>query len=138
MEKFQCKFYGDFILPQNPSTFHDAVKTYQELPSLLGGENFPRSVSKKVWLHPLSNLDSRGQRIVCEISIGLVNDVEKLMENLHEFEMQCNDLIRADVCYHFLGIKNKLQKGKKLLSDYRLELVKRPGHIAATNTRRWC
>ncbi|CAF0864815.1 unnamed protein product [Didymodactylos carnosus] len=36
VNKLQCTFYGDYNLKQNPSTFQDAVKLYQQLPDLLG------------------------------------------------------------------------------------------------------
>jgi len=42
--KFECTFYGDFLLKKNPSTFEEAVQVYRELPQLLGlgrPEQFP-------------------------------------------------------------------------------------------------
>ncbi len=35
-DKFHCKFYGDILLPENPTTFKGAVKVYQDLPVLIG------------------------------------------------------------------------------------------------------
>ena len=35
-DKFHCKFYGDILLPENPTTFEGAVKVYQDLPVLIG------------------------------------------------------------------------------------------------------
>ncbi|CAK6977643.1 stonustoxin subunit beta-like [Scomber scombrus] len=55
-EKFSCKFYGDLILERNPATFVEAVKTYVELPKLLG-EKKENAVPLKVWLMPLKNFD---------------------------------------------------------------------------------
>uniref|UniRef100_A0A3Q3MI92 Uncharacterized protein n=1 Tax=Mastacembelus armatus TaxID=205130 RepID=A0A3Q3MI92_9TELE len=57
VEKFSCKFHGDFSLEKNPVTFQDAVEVYKSLPKLLGanGEN---AVPVKVWLLPLASLDS--------------------------------------------------------------------------------
>ncbi|XP_023252394.1 verrucotoxin subunit beta-like, partial [Seriola lalandi dorsalis] len=41
VDKFSCRFYGDFSLKKNPVSFQDAVEVYQSLPKLLGanGEN---------------------------------------------------------------------------------------------------
>ncbi|CAF5041511.1 unnamed protein product, partial [Rotaria sp. Silwood1] len=46
VDKLRCKFYGDFRLNANPNTFAEAVKTYRQLPSLLG-ENNENAVPKK-------------------------------------------------------------------------------------------
>ncbi|CAF1260563.1 unnamed protein product [Adineta steineri] len=55
-ESLTCTFYGDFNLEQSPSTFEEAVKLYNVLPSLLGsnGEN---AVAKTVYLYPLRLLN---------------------------------------------------------------------------------
>lgn len=57
VEKFSCNFFGDFSLRKTPTSFQDAVQVYQSLPTLLGanGEN---AVPMKVWLLPLTSLDS--------------------------------------------------------------------------------
>ena len=73
LKRFECKFYGDFLLKQNPSTFEEAIKVYRELPQLLGSEKNENTVAKKVWLYPLSKIDSKAARIVREISSSLVN-----------------------------------------------------------------
>ncbi|KAL7387211.1 hypothetical protein ABVT39_020011 [Epinephelus coioides] len=51
VEKFSCRFFGDFSLQKPPTSFQDAVEVYQSLPKLLGanGEN---AVPVKVWLLP--------------------------------------------------------------------------------------
>ena len=50
VEKFSCKFHGDFNLKTHPGTYEEAIKVYKELPSLLG-EHYEHSVPVKVgWL----------------------------------------------------------------------------------------
>ncbi|XP_074477001.1 cytolytic toxin-beta [Sebastes fasciatus] len=67
-EKFSCKFFGDFLLESNPSTFVDAVKTYIQLPKLLG-EKAEKGVPVKVWLMPLKNLYSKAAELTSVISV---------------------------------------------------------------------
>lgn len=124
-DKFQCKFYGDFILPENPSTFQDAVKVYQQLPKLLGGKDAPKAVPMKVWLYPLSKLDTKAQQIVREISVGLVNDVQKLLEDLHHLEIESNDIGKSIVHKHFKGLREQMSKFRSEISGHKLRLVKR-------------
>ena len=123
-EKIQCKFYGDFILPKNPTTYQDAVRVYQELPKLLGGAGCPKSVPKKVWLNPLSQLDSRVQRMVREISSYLIDDLQEVMESLHEQEVRINDLIKSEVCSCFEGIKADLEKLRRFIGAYKVTIMK--------------
>ena len=123
-QKILCKFYGDLNLPMNPTTYQDAVRVYQELPKLLGGAGYPNSVPKKVWLYPLSKLDSRVQRIVREISPYLIDDLQEVMESLHELEVRINDLIKNEVCVYFVHIKYDLEKLKTLIGGYKVTTMK--------------
>ncbi|XP_045925858.1 stonustoxin subunit beta-like [Micropterus dolomieu] len=120
-EKFSCKFYGDFILESNPATFVDAVKTYIQLPKLLGesGEN---CVPLKVWLMPLKNLDSRAPVLVREISVGLVRKAEDPLEDLNHLEKLCNDLLDDKVVQDFPQINEKLRSFQKLCHYYASDL----------------
>ncbi|CAK6984678.1 neoverrucotoxin subunit alpha-like, partial [Scomber scombrus] len=36
VEKFSCRFHGDFLLKKPPTSFQDAIQIYQSLPQLLG------------------------------------------------------------------------------------------------------
>ncbi|KAM6897538.1 neoverrucotoxin subunit alpha-like [Xenentodon cancila] len=89
-EKFSCKFYGDFILDSNPATFEDAVKTYVELPKLLGqsGEN---SVPLMVWMMPLKKMNLRAAEMVTEISPGLTMKAEDVLEGFNGLAMRSSD-----------------------------------------------
>ncbi|XP_045925882.1 stonustoxin subunit alpha-like [Micropterus dolomieu] len=120
-EKFSCKFYGDFILKSNPTTFVDAVNTYVQLPKLLGekGEN---SVPLKVWLMPLKNLDSKAAELVREISVGLVRKAEDALEDLNHLEKRCNDLLEDKVVRDFPQINKKLNGFQKLCHYYASDL----------------
>ncbi|XP_038592618.1 neoverrucotoxin subunit alpha-like [Micropterus salmoides] len=119
--KFSCKFYGDFILESNPTTFVDAVKTYVQLPKLLGesGEN---SVPLKVWLMPLKNLVRKAAELVSAISVGLVRKAQNALEDLHHLEKLSNDLLEDKVVQDFPPIKEKLRSFQKLCHYYAANL----------------
>ncbi|XP_027132858.1 stonustoxin subunit beta-like isoform X2 [Larimichthys crocea] len=116
-EKFSCKFYGDFILESNPATFVDAVKTYVELPKLLG-ENGENSVPLMVWLMPLKNLDSGAAELMSGISVGLVRKAQDALEDLKEIEMRCNDSLDDRVVEDFPQIHKDLSSFKKNCNYY--------------------
>lgn len=67
-DRFECTFHGDIHLPNNPTTFDSAVKIYQELPKLLNRGDSPVVVAKRVWLYPLTKLNSDAAKVVHEIS----------------------------------------------------------------------
>ncbi|KAM4556076.1 uncharacterized protein V3H82_016001 [Fundulus diaphanus] len=117
INKFSCKFHGDFLLEKTPTTFQDAVEVYQSLPRLLGtsGEN---AVPIKVWLLPLTYLDSAAAKLVCEISIGLVQEVQSVLEELSELDIRCNDAMRNTTTQQFPQIGKKLKSFKNMCSEF--------------------
>ncbi|XP_067432585.1 stonustoxin subunit beta-like [Thunnus thynnus] len=115
--KFSCKFYGDFILESNPATFEDAVKTYVELPKLLG-EKGEHAAPLKVWLMPLKKLDSKDAELMSGISVGLVRKAEDALEGIREIEMRCNDSLEDKVSEDFPEIHETLSRFQKLCNDY--------------------
>ncbi|KAM4557389.1 neoverrucotoxin subunit beta-like [Fundulus diaphanus] len=119
INKFTCKFHGDFLLEKTPTTFKDAVEVYQSLPRLLGtsGEN---AVPIKVWLLPLTYLDSAAAKLVCEISLGLVQEVQSVLEELSELDIRCNDAMRDITTQQFPQIGKKLKSFKNMCSEFRL------------------
>ncbi|XP_068457413.1 uncharacterized protein [Clinocottus analis] len=121
VEKFSCKFHGDFSLEKNPVSFQDAVEVYQSLPRLLGtnGEN---AVPMKVWLLPLTSLDSSAAKLVRQISIRLVQESQSVLEDFSELEMRCNDALRTTTAQQFPQIGKKIKTFKEMCSEFRLEL----------------
>ncbi|XP_061587043.1 stonustoxin subunit alpha-like [Cololabis saira] len=118
-EKFSCTFYGDFVLAENPLTFQDAVKVYQNLPRLLGpnGEN---SVPVKVWMLPLTLFDNSAAKLERQISSGLVQEAHRLLENFGELEVRCNDAVKT-TAGQFPQLTWKIKTFRELCSDFRLE-----------------
>ncbi|KAM8730508.1 neoverrucotoxin subunit beta-like isoform 2-T2 [Acanthopagrus schlegelii] len=107
--KFSCKFYGDFILQSNPATFEDAVKTFVELPKLLG-EDGEKSVPVKVWMMPLKVFDTTAAELMKEISVGLVWKLQNALEDLREIQMRCNDSLEDTVVQNLPQIQEQLKK----------------------------
>ncbi|XP_043108909.1 uncharacterized protein LOC122354707 [Puntigrus tetrazona] len=122
-EKFSCTFHGDFALENNPVSYVDAIKVYSELPKLLGehGEN---AVPMTVWLYPLKKLDSAAAQLVREISVSLIRRVQRIIDELHNCDIQCQDLMRDSVAIQFPEITAKIKKCKALCSDYKIVFQK--------------
>ncbi|XP_039378559.1 stonustoxin subunit alpha-like [Mauremys reevesii] len=117
-EKFNCKFHGDFALENKPTNFQDAMKTYSTLPKLLG-DSGEKAVPVRVWLYPLTKLDSRAARLVREISLTLISDVQTAMEELAELNMRCNDMVKNPIATSFPEIKQKIQQFRDLCKQHR-------------------
>ncbi|XP_044860121.1 uncharacterized protein LOC123363328 [Mauremys mutica] len=117
-EKLNCKFYGDFALENNPATYQDAMKTYSTLPKLLG-DSGEKAVPVRVWLYPLTKLDSRAAQLVREISTELIFDVQTALDQLIELDMRCNDAVKNPIASTFPEIKRKIQQFKDLCKQHR-------------------
>ncbi len=116
----QCQFWGDLILNSNPSNFDEAVKVYKDLPQLL--EN--KSVSKMVYLYPLSELNGKPQLIVRWINSDLIAKVENIMEGFQKVEMKCNDLLKHNICSKFSNIEDQISTLLNLLKRFQLKFSK--------------
>ncbi|KAL7977845.1 hypothetical protein Chor_010797 [Crotalus horridus] len=116
--KFSCTFHGDFSLEKNPVTFQDAMTIYETLPKMLGKDG-EKAVPVWVSLYPLTKLDTRAAKMVREISLALIFDVESILEELDEIQMQSNDLAKDPICDTFPEIKRKIQQFKNLLKQHR-------------------
>uniref|UniRef100_A0A3P9DV41 Uncharacterized protein n=1 Tax=Maylandia zebra TaxID=106582 RepID=A0A3P9DV41_9CICH len=120
-DKFNTdNFYGDFILESNPGTFEDAVKTYIQLPKLLG-ENRENCVPLKVILMPLKKLHPKAAYM---ISNGFISKAEDTLQELHNLDIRCNDLLEDRVVRSFPQIQEKLGRFKKLCQYFRSSIQK--------------
>ncbi|XP_038574955.1 uncharacterized protein LOC119902691 [Micropterus salmoides] len=119
VEKFSCRFFGDFALEKSPVSFQDAVEVYQSLPRLLGA-NGEKAVPMKVWLLPLTSLDSSAAKLVRQISLGLVQESQRVLEDFSELEMRCNDTMRTTTAQQFPQIGKKIKSFKEMCSEFKL------------------
>ncbi|XP_067330940.1 cytolytic toxin-alpha-like [Channa argus] len=118
-ERFSCKFHGDFSLKKSPTNFKEALEAYRSLPKLLGanGEN---AAPLKVWLLPLTCLDSSAAKLVRQISAALVDEAQSVLEDLHDLELRTNDALKT-TAEQFPQIGKKLRAFKKLCSEFKLD-----------------
>ncbi|CAF1223930.1 unnamed protein product [Rotaria sp. Silwood1] len=121
VDKMNCKFYGDFRVSENPSTFEEAVRIYRQLPSLLGEKN-ENAVPKKVWLYPLNLLDNKAMRFVREISSKLVDYSISVIENLHSMEVKALDLSKSTLFTYFTYMNEHLSDFAARLSEFERDL----------------
>ena len=123
-EKMYCKMYGDFRTEESPTTYEEAVRVYKQLPSLIGdkGQN---AVAVQVYLRPLSEIDSKGQRMVREISANYISKTCEIQEHIEFIEAQCSDLMREDVCSSFSRVKKELSFFKTNISRYKIFFQKK-------------
>ncbi|XP_032363647.1 neoverrucotoxin subunit alpha [Etheostoma spectabile] len=116
-QTLSCKFFGDLILESNPATFVEAVKTYVQLPKLLG-EKGEKAVPVKVWLMPLKNLDPEAAELKRRISSRLVSKVQDSLEDMREIALRCNNSQEDNVLDHFPVIREELSTFQKLCDSY--------------------
>ena len=117
-EKMHCKMYGDFRTEESPTTYEEAVRVYKQLPSLIGdkGQN---AFAVQVYLRPLSEIDSKGQRMVREISANYISKTCEIQEHIQCIESKCCDLMREDVCSSFPRVKKQLSSFNSNISRYK-------------------
>uniref|UniRef100_A0A8C1QUX3 SNTX thioredoxin-like domain-containing protein n=1 Tax=Cyprinus carpio TaxID=7962 RepID=A0A8C1QUX3_CYPCA len=128
VQKFSCKFYGDFQLQSNPASFEDALNVFAELPKLLG-EKKELAVPLRVWLYPLDKLHSRAAKLQKDISLGLIKNVESVFETLSITEMKCSDLLKDKPSLAFAGFCDKIMHMKQNCSNYKLSFMKKVGSL---------
>ncbi|KAK5860478.1 hypothetical protein PBY51_021953 [Eleginops maclovinus] len=120
VEKLSCRFFGDFLIQKPPTSFQDALEVYQSLPKLLGA-NGEKAVPVKVWMLPLTYLDSTAAKLVRQISIGLVEECQRVLEDFSDLEMRCNDALKTQTAQQFPQIGKKLKTFKQMCSEFKLE-----------------
>ena len=125
-DKFECKFYGDLQLPSNPSNFQEAVNVYRELPKLIKGENGDndKTIPKRIYLYPLSELDGGHLHIVHTISDDLISQVEEIMQSFSTMTMRTNDLLSNEICPKFVELKSQIQKFLRLIKRFKTKFSK--------------
>ncbi|XDV26289.1 hypothetical protein PO909_030043, partial [Leuciscus waleckii] len=123
VESISCTFYGDFRLEQNPTTYMEALDVYKKLPTILK-ENPQNAAPIKVWLYPLSLLDTKAAQLEREITTRLVSNTEDIIEGLGEVERTCNDLSSKPIVNVFKDIKERLHSFQSSFSIFKTVLLK--------------
>ncbi|XP_077071165.1 uncharacterized protein LOC143723099 isoform X3 [Siphateles boraxobius] len=128
VQKFTCKFYGDFQLPSNPTSFEDALKVFTDLPNQLG-EKKELAVPLRVWLFPLDNLLSKPSKLQKDISMDLIIKTELVIESLNITEMKCSDLLEDLSASTFTEFHDKILQMKQNCYMYKLRLMEKLGSL---------
>nr|Q98989.3 RecName: Full=Stonustoxin subunit alpha; Short=SNTX subunit alpha; AltName: Full=DELTA-synanceitoxin-Sh1a; Short=DELTA-SYTX-Sh1a; AltName: Full=Trachynilysin subunit alpha; Short=TLY subunit alpha [Synanceia horrida]AAC60022.1 stonustoxin alpha-subunit [Synanceia horrida]4WVM_A Chain A, Stonustoxin subunit alpha [Synanceia horrida] len=119
-----CKFHGDFLLESLPTTFEDAVKTYQTLPTLIG-EDGANSVPMKVWLAPLKSYNSKAQQLIQEINVSKVRRIHTTLEELHKLKRRANEAMDVKLVQRIPLIHDKISNFQQIFQDYMLTVQKK-------------
>uniref|UniRef100_A0A673GY79 Si:dkey-79i2.4 n=1 Tax=Sinocyclocheilus rhinocerous TaxID=307959 RepID=A0A673GY79_9TELE len=128
VQKFSCKFYGDFQLQSNPASFEDALNLFADLPKLLG-EKKELAVPLRVWLYPLDKLLSHTAKLQKDISLDLIKHVESVFETLSTTEMKCSDLLKDKPSSTFAGFCDQITHMKQNCSNYKLSFMNKVGSL---------
>ncbi|XP_027881858.1 neoverrucotoxin subunit alpha-like [Xiphophorus couchianus] len=118
-ENYKCTFHGDVCPDKKPTNFQEAIDTYKSLPELLrDGE---KAVPIKVFMLPLTSFSSKASQLVTQISAGLVQEVQRVLEDFTELEMRCNDTLKTATLQPFSQLGEKLNRFKGLCAELKLE-----------------
>ena len=115
-KKLTCRFHGDAVLQNCPTTYEEARAVCKKLPELT------KSVAKKVWLLPLAHLGSCSQKFLREVSSLLFQKIQKLLEFMAQVEIQINNMIQSEAFSCFKGINKELKSLKRLVDGYALSV----------------
>ena len=118
VEKFHCKFYGDYALSTTPTTYTDAIKVYKQLPELMGKYK-EKAVPLYVYLLPLAKLKSEAAQVLLKISNSAINKVSRYFDEFDEYIRTCNDYARNQVSAIFYKVKTEFESLKLRIEEYR-------------------
>ncbi|CAG0882415.1 unnamed protein product [Darwinula stevensoni] len=111
-----CKYYSDIHLQKIPTSIEEALECYRVFPTL----SREKCVPKRIYLFPLQKLLRRDVQMVRDISMRIVNEVEKLLEGLYGRNIKAKDLAVSGLCEQFPGLKAQLRDFQSLLDDFTL------------------
>ena len=114
-----CKMYGDIRTSESPKNYEDVVKVYKQFPSLIG-QNGENAVPIKVYLCPLSDINSKCERMVREIDVDLIRKTVEIEEHFQSVIADCYDLAREEVCVQFPRLKKQLANFMKTIELYKV------------------
>ncbi|XP_054900516.1 neoverrucotoxin subunit alpha-like [Poeciliopsis prolifica] len=120
LKSISCQFYGDFLL-DNPTSFEDALKTYQNLSKILR-EDKNNSVPVEVFLTPLKTYDSNTPAVMGEICEGLITKAQDVFEDLSQFDIRCKEILEDAALKNLPHIYKNVQKFLDLCKKYEKQL----------------
>ena len=120
----KCKFYSDYFLEMNPTTFDEAVKIYKDLPN-----KEKKPVAKIVTLFPLSKLHNGTYPIKNQVRLSLISQTEYLIDAFDDILADVTDLLQDDVYGVFTDIKHQLSLFQMLVQERKGSLLRNIGEL---------
>ena len=123
-KELKCKFYSDFVFEENPTTFDEAVKIYQDLP-----KKEKKPAPKIVTLFPLSKLDNKAYRIQKQVQLSLISQTEYLIDAFNDILADVSDLLQDSVYKVFTDTHYQLSLFQVLVQNKKGSLLRDIGEI---------
>lgn len=117
-ENISCKFYGDIIIPVNPTTYDEAVRVYKELPSYLKENG---AVPVTVWLYPLQKEITPGYKALQISNKETMKQAVTALEDLQNIYVSCNDLISGQAYGHIPEVQWKINHFQRTVQSFQDE-----------------
>ncbi|XP_039626487.1 neoverrucotoxin subunit alpha-like [Polypterus senegalus] len=117
-KRLQCTFFSDFHSSNDLVNFEEACDIISTLPDLLG-ENGENAVPMKVWLQPVSYVDSKASPIVHEVPVSLVESLQAALDHLDNFTTWCSAALEDEATLTFPVFKKRFQKLQSLCMEYK-------------------
>ena len=91
-EKYIIRIHSNYRIAKPPSTFSELVTTLEHLLKQFKQERTDYLTPTKVWLYPLSKVDSSAPCIAQEVSEAVVTRVDNIAEGLSHAEVHLSDI----------------------------------------------
>ncbi|XP_071170969.1 stonustoxin subunit beta-like [Mytilus edulis] len=114
-DKISCKFYGDIILPVNPTTYEEAVRVYKELPSYLKKDE---AVPVTIWLYPLKEGVMPTNKVTQPINKENMKQAVMTLDDLQRIYVSCNDLISGQAVMHIPILQDKIDHFRRSVQTF--------------------
>ena len=133
IDNFSCKFFGDIVPDENPSNYHEAIRLYMKLPTLLGGENYSKTVPKVIYLSPLDQLMHHGspviQSIARRVSNSIVTQTHQLLGRYESLEEDADSVTDDAVVQKFENLRSSLCRFKTIVSCLKRKFQKQLANL---------
>jgi len=109
VDKVDVTLYGDFILEEQPTTYDQAIKVYETIPSKMGPKPlYPEAAPVQMTLHPLSTYCNQADNILIGINEGILRDISTILDETEQMKIRMRGLLGKDASARFLQIRNNI------------------------------
>ncbi|CAC5410239.1 unnamed protein product [Mytilus coruscus] len=117
-ENISCNFYGDIILPVNPTTYEEAVRVYKELPSYLKEDE---AVPVTVWLYPITEGVTPANKVLHPINKEKMKQAVVALDDLQRIYVSCNELMSGQAVMHVPEVQHKIDQFRRAVQTFQEE-----------------